>query len=76
MAASPDFKVYRDGEYVASCKYAEDAAALVANGGSVKWQHRRTIWNDTEENREIAADSYDLAASIMHDALRGAGIIR
>lgn len=65
MAASPQFKVYRNGEYVASCKYAEDAAALVANGGSVKWHHKHVIWADTEENRCIAGDSYDRAAHIM-----------
>ena len=29
MAASPRWKVYRDGEYVASFKYLEDAACLV-----------------------------------------------
>jgi len=34
MAASPRFKVHNpQGDYVASCKFLEDAAALVANYG-------------------------------------------
>lgn len=70
MAASPDFKIYRDGVYVASVKYLEDAAALVANGGSVRYQHSRVIWQDTKENASIAANSYDEAADIMRENLR------
>ena len=35
MASAPPFKVYTaDGEYVASFKYPEDAAALVALRGA------------------------------------------
>ena len=30
MANSPQFKVYRNGIYIASCKHPEDAAAIIA----------------------------------------------
>lgn len=67
MAQSPPFKVYRDGEYIGSCKYAEDAAALIAiNGiGVVKFGHRHVVWREGSE--EISAsESYDSAAKIMY----------
>ena len=66
MAASPDFKIYRRGEYVAACKYLEDAAALVGmSGGSVRYGHTRTIYPDTVLNQQRAADSVDEAADVM-----------
>lgn len=66
MAASPDWKVYRDKEYVASCKYPEDAAAIVAAmSGSVRYTHAREVFAQTDENQALAADSYDEAADIM-----------
>ena len=69
MAASPRFKIYRNGKYVAACKYPEDAAMIVANGGSVKLDHRHLIYPDDEKHREIAANSYDEAAELMrHNA--------
>ena len=65
MAAAPQWKVYRDGEYVAACKYPEDAAALVAlSGGIVKLGHSLIVWREGSEEIE-AGDSYDRAASIM-----------
>lgn len=69
MAASPKWKVYRNGEYVASCAYAEDAAALVAlgwSGGIVKYGHSRVVWT---EGKELfpAGESYDRAAQVMHE---------
>jgi hypothetical protein len=66
--ATPDFKVYSaGGEYVAACKYAEEAAALVAlrgEGATVRVRHRWTVWT---EGREAipAGESYDLAAECM-----------
>ena len=67
MAASPQFKIYREGEYVASVKYLEDAAAIVSvSGGVVKYQHKYTIW--TEGSEEFSAgDSFDAAAEIMRE---------
>lgn len=65
MAASPQWKVYRGKEYVAACKYAEDAAAMVSlAGGTVKHGHGLLVW--TEGSEEFSAgDSYDRAAQIM-----------
>jgi hypothetical protein len=65
MAAAPQWKIYRDGEYVAACKHPEDAAALVAmSGGVVKLGHSVIVWCEGSEEFE-AGDSYDRAASIM-----------
>jgi hypothetical protein len=65
MASTPPWKVYRNGEYVASCKYPEDAAMLVsASGGVVKHGHSLTVW--TEGREEFSAgESYDQAAATM-----------
>ena len=66
MAATPKWKIYRDGEYVAACKYAEDAAALVAmSGGVVKRGHSLIVWREGHEEFE-AGESYDRAAEIMN----------
>lgn len=73
MAGSPDWKVYRDGEYVAAFKYAEDAAAFVSiTGGNVREGHRaaRTVWREGAE-KFSAAESYDAAAEIMHERADG-----
>lgn len=66
MAASPPIKVYREGEYVASCKYFEDAAALAGTttGTVVKWQGAKVIWVEGKEAID-ACDSWDQAADIM-----------
>lgn len=66
MAASPRFKVYRGGEYVAACKYAEDAALLATtDDAEIRLGHSRVIWREGAE--EISAsDSFDRAAEIMH----------
>lgn len=68
MSGSPLLKIYRDGEYVAACKYYEDAAAVCGMGGNarVKWDHGKIIW--TEGREEIsAADSWDQAGAIMRE---------
>lgn len=65
MAAAPKWKVYRNGEYVAACKYAEDAACLVsAAGGIVKHGHSLIVWREGHE-KFSAGESYDGAAQIM-----------
>lgn len=69
MAASPEFKVYRNGEYVAACKYAEDAAAIAGmyTGTEVRYGHRAKDRIFLEGSEEVnAADSWDGAAAIMH----------
>lgn len=65
MAATPEWKVYRDGQYVAACKHAEDAAVLVAaSGGVVKHGHSVVVWQEGKEEFG-AGDSYDRAAYVM-----------
>ncbi len=68
MAASPRFKVYdADGEYVASFKYLEHAACLVAGiggaGTTIRDRHATILW--TEGSEEFpAAESYDGVAQV------------
>jgi hypothetical protein len=66
MSGAPKFKVYRDGEYVAACKFAEDAAMLVADCAfaEVRYEHKRVIWREGSEPVS-AGESYDGAAEIM-----------
>lgn len=66
---TPMLKVYRDGEYVASCKYYEDAAMLVAINGVVKYGHGKIIWREGQEEIE-AGESYDHASDIMRARVR------
>jgi hypothetical protein len=65
----PKWKVYRHGgEYVAGCKYAEDAAALVAiqgHGARVKLDHKLTVWHEGHETHS-AGEAYTGAAITMH----------
>lgn len=67
MASSPPFKVYSaHGEYVASVKYLEDAAALIAScyteGATIRWGHSTILWTEGKESQP-AAESYDFVAS-------------
>jgi len=69
MAASPLWKVYRGGEYVASCRYPEDAAVLVAAAPSeaeIRYRHRLVVWRKGAEAFS-AGESYDRAAQVMHE---------
>lgn len=69
MAGSPPWKVYRNREYVASCKCPEDAAVLVSvSGGVVKWDHSAVVWTEGAEAFS-AGESYDRAADLMRDRL-------
>lgn len=63
MAASPRFKVHSPrGEYIASCKYLEDAAALVAAYGDgariIDRRWRVLCWLEGQETQP-AAESFD-----------------
>ena len=72
MASAPHLKVFNpSGEYIAACKFYEDAAALAAlngNGSSVRLGHSKkdTLWMEGSE-RISAAESYDEAAQIMRE---------
>ncbi len=71
MAYSPRFKVYTaDNEYVAACKHAEDAAAIVASyeGGTIRDGHRKVLWREGSEETS-SGDSYDCTASTVHARL-------
>jgi hypothetical protein len=69
MAQSPQFKIYRGKEYVAACKYAEDAAILVAaSGGVVRFGHGLIVWREGFE-AVSAGESYDFAADTMQQRI-------
>lgn len=65
MAAAPQLKVFAPtGEYVASCKYAEDAAAIVAvygDGAEIRIGHKKAnvVWREGSEDQP-AGESFDL----------------
>jgi hypothetical protein len=73
MAAAPQFKIYKaDGEYVAACKYAEDAAALVAvlgTGTTIRLGHRFVVWTEGAEAIP-AGESYDTVAATIAERER------
>lgn len=71
MAGSPPYKIFRDGEYIASVKYLEDAAALigVCDSGVVKFGHSKIIWTEGSEDFEAGA-SYDRAAEVMRSRVQ------
>ena len=76
MARSPAWKVYRDKEYVAAFKYAEDAAAFIGcMPGEVRHRHGLVVWREGHESFP-AAESYDQAARIMSQRRIDAAIIR
>ena len=70
MASAPKYKVFNpSGEYVASCKHAEDAAAVVAlygDGAQIRTSHskRDTVWVEGEES-DSAANSVDFVALMV-----------
>jgi hypothetical protein len=67
MAGSPQYKVYRGKEYVASVKHLEDAAALCAispTGTTVRLGHSTVLWTEGAEEL-LAGESHYRAAEIM-----------
>jgi hypothetical protein len=70
MASSPQLKVYRNGEYVASCKYAEDAAAIVGLSGTIRIGHNKIIWHEGNESQP-ASESYDFVAETIRKRIAG-----
>jgi hypothetical protein len=73
MAHSPMWKVFNaTGKYVASCKYPEDAAAIVAtygDGAEIRFGHRKkdVMWREGEDG--FAGDSYDSVAAVCRSRL-------
>lgn len=70
MAHAPYIKVYNAaGEYLASFKYEEDAAVLVAalgDGASIRIGHskRSVVWTEGKETQS-AGESYDHVATTI-----------
>ncbi len=66
--STPDYKVFRNDEYIACFRYLEDAAAFVStsSGFQVRWGHakRDTLWTEGSETFS-AYESYDQAAEVM-----------
>lgn len=73
MSGTPKFKIFRNGEYVAACRYAEDAAAAVAAFGDVVKYEGRIIWRTISEQSEFT-ESYDAAADLMLGRIRGRAV--
>ena len=68
MAGAPEYKVYNAaGEYVAACKYVEDAASIVAQYGDrsvIRWRHQTVVWREGSEDQP-AAESYDHVREVV-----------
>ena len=71
MAGTPRFKVYSSqGEYVAACKHASDAGALVGlygEGATIRDGHalKHTVWKEGFEDQP-AGESYDYVSQVAH----------
>lgn len=76
MAGSPQFKIFNpSGEYVAACKYAEDAAALAAilgEGTKIKHGHSHVVWTEGAEDMS-AGESYDYVAGVVFARIKKKG---
>lgn len=73
MAGSPVFKVYSsEGLYIAACKHAEDAAAIIAmrgEGATIRYQHGKVLWKEGSEVQP-AGESYDLVSDTVNGRLQ------
>ncbi len=75
MASAPLWKVFNpSGEYIASCKHAEDAAAIIAlyGGGEIRAGHSKqlTVWREgQEESGSATDDGFDMVARVCHERL-------
>jgi hypothetical protein len=70
MASKLIWKVFVDGEQIASLKHAEDAAVVVGNtsAGVVKWEGT-IVWREGKEDF-VACDFIDRAAMVMWERCR------
>ena len=68
MAGVPEYKGYNaKGEYVAACKYVEDAAVIGASYGvqsTIRWRHQTVVWCEGSEDQP-AAESYDHVREVV-----------
>jgi hypothetical protein len=75
MAASPHLKIYsKTGEYLAACRYPEDAAALVAargEGATIREGHspKHTVWTEGKEEHP-ASESFDFVRDTVRKRIR------
>jgi hypothetical protein len=73
MASTPRFKVYTpSGEYVAACKYAEDAAFVCGSygdGATIRDGHARVVWRDGEAHDGEASESADHVRNVIWERL-------
>lgn len=79
MAATPAWKVYSEShEYLASFKYPEHAASLVASlgvdGTTIRWVHVLTVWTEGVDGH--ASESYDAVAEHCWKLVQARGIKR
>ena len=74
MSGTPNWKVFTPhGNYIASCKLPEDAAAIVASygeGAQIRFGHAKKDTAYTDGIDGNAGESYDEVAQICHDWLR------
>ena len=67
MAATPVWKVYHaDGEYLASVKYPEIGAMILAGlggpGNTLRYGHHKVVWTEGQDGE--AWQSYDEVAAM------------
>lgn len=73
MPGSPHWKVYSDtGQYMAACRYVEDAARLLAPGWTIRAGHRHIVWTEGKEHF-LGVDAFDECARVVLErmAVRG-----
>ncbi len=71
MASSPELNIYdQHGKYQGCMKHAEDAAIVIGvwGGGSIRWNHKYTVWDEGEETQG-AAESYDFVATTVNERI-------
>jgi hypothetical protein len=74
-----DFRIYNaDGEWMASARYAEDAARIVDlfEGGSVRYYPLNlVVWIDGREDQP-ASESWDHAAEVINQRVINARVAK
>ncbi len=69
MTSTTAFRVFRHGRYVASCKYAEDAALLIGRcSKGVVRVNKQVVWHEGHEGQPAAFSSKH-AAEVMQARL-------
>lgn len=72
MAGSPQFKLYKGKEYLASFKHPSDAAILLAAWGEGQIRHSHSMVLYTEGVDGKASENYDAVAQICNQKLLAA----